>query len=274
MLDMGMWFERMGGVGSPYCTDLGHVAREAQYFKGVSEGLDQAFHCLLLPALGHAIDCFGRRWGVLFGMTGVTLQCFLYLLASLSTFGSLSHFFVITGAIIQGGSGIFMAALNASIRDVQLGSSRHSKKQESHAFGLLQVSQGAASFFGVVLVTALVIAENLTSYNWVWLAISLVSLLVLLYLHSMFEETIPEKAQWKWENANPVTQLSKLREVEAHKWIALALFFCLLALSSLSVFQAFTVAQYHWSQTKGTKVFMFTAPFMVLRWVMISLVGL
>ena len=241
------------------------MAREAQYFKGVSEGLDQAFHCLLLPALGHAIDCFGRRWGVLFGMTGVTLQCFLYLFASLSSFGSLSHFFVITGAIIQGGSGIFMAALNASIRDVQLGSARYSKKQESHAYGLLQVFQGGASFLGVVLVTWLVVANNLNSYNWVWLVISLVSLLVLWYLYSTFEETLPEACEWKWENANPFTQLKKLADTDAHKWIALALFFCVLALSSLTVFQAFTVAQYHWSQTKSTTVFMFTSPFMVIR---------
>lgn len=43
--------------GSLHCTDQRLVAREAQFLKGLAEGLDQLFHCMMLPLLGHAIDC-------------------------------------------------------------------------------------------------------------------------------------------------------------------------------------------------------------------------
>jgi len=245
--------------GSSYCTDLDLVAREGQFIKGLSEGLDQTVHCLALPLLGHAIDCYGRRWGVLCGMTGIFLQCFFYFLAT--SFLDASHLLIIIGSIIQGGTGVFMTAINASIRDIQLKNvGDENSPHASQAFGAIQISQGSANVVAVIITTVFIISHNLTSYQAVWGIFSCVSLLVLLMCYYFYGETHDSLQQWQWRKASPFNVLVLFRESESHKWIGLGVFFVTFALTSFSVLQAFTIREFKWTQTYSTSIFLILSP--------------
>jgi len=250
--------------GSLHCNDVQVVARKAQLLKGWSEGLDQGFHCLMLPFLGHAIDCFGRRWGVLVGMSGVFLQCVFFLLASLGGFGIFSHAMIICGSIIQGMTGVFMGAVTASVRDLQIISNDDAHRHESHAFGALQASQGLFASLSMVFIVSLVITKNLENYNFVWLFFSAMAAAATLLGFFLFPETLLKLSTWNWKKASPLSLVDLFTQGETQKWVALMVFFQLLSLSSLSTLQAYTVAKYGWSQTRSTVVFLILAPLPVL----------
>eukprot|EP00516_Mucochytrium_quahogii_P007339 CAMPEP_0203764344 /NCGR_PEP_ID=MMETSP0098-20131031/17626_1 /ASSEMBLY_ACC=CAM_ASM_000208 /TAXON_ID=96639 /ORGANISM=" , Strain NY0313808BC1" /LENGTH=531 /DNA_ID=CAMNT_0050660171 /DNA_START=192 /DNA_END=1787 /DNA_ORIENTATION=+ len=247
--------------GSAHCTDLDIVAREAQLLKGVSEGLDQGAHCLLLPALGHAIDCFGRRWGVMVGMIGVFFQCLLYLFASVIGAGPAAHAMVTAGSVVQGLTGVFITAVQASVRDIQTIDDADDTPHESHAFGIMQGAQGLSNAFGLFIVASCIIAKNLVSYDVVWIIYAVIAGLSAGILYCTFPETLVNRTSWNWRKANPISVLDMIVEHNAYRWTAFTLFFSVLAVSSLTVLQAYTIAEYKWTQTYSTVIFTVLSPF-------------
>ena len=338
--------------GSDHCTDLSQVARDAQFVKGLAEGLDQAAHCLVLPLLGHLLDVLGRRFGMLLGMLGVLLQCLCFAWAA-SGSGSGPFTLLVVGSVLQGLTGVFMAAINASVRDVQLrdaayrsariadGLSENGEEEEeeeheheleeelsgaggalaledrraataagagagsgsgtgasagagaagpgaaanhcdlavpvpssrraagkgkphdSHAYGAIQVVQSLFSAVGMFLMVGAVVAHNMSSYVGVWLGLSGLCGVTLLVLWLAFPETRRQPAPFSWRKASPSIVLELFWAGGAKRWVALSLFFALLSISSLTMLQAYTVSQYHWTQTYSTVVFTSLSPIMV-----------
>ncbi|GBG27900.1 Hypothetical Protein FCC1311_041232 [Hondaea fermentalgiana] len=251
--------------GSTACTDLGLVARDAQYMKGWAEGLDQGFHCVALPLLGHAIDCYGRRWGVLVGMLGVFAQCAFFFVAASFGAGNLADALIIMGSIVQGLTGIYMAAVNASLRDTQLAASKaNDEGSEAHAFGALQLTQGSFAALAVAVVTGGVIAQNLESYTSVWFGYAMLAAVSSVALYMGFPETLAERQTWQWHKASPLRLVDLVWVDSSQRWVAVMMFFLVFSLSSHATLQAFTIATYHWSQTKSTVALMPLAPIVLL----------
>ncbi len=318
--------------GSDHCTDLSQVARDAQFVKGLAEGLDQAAHCLVLPLLGHLLDVLGRRFGMLLGMLGVLLQCLCFAWAA-SGSGSGPFTLLVVGSVVQGLTGVFMAAINASVRDVQLRDAayrsariadgleedeeeqqqQHELEDElgeagdaialedrravsvgaaagagiagadhvglpvppprrtagketphdSHAYGAIQVVQSLFSAVGMFLMVGAVVARNLSSYVGVWLGLTGLCGVTLVVLWLSFPETRRQPAPFSWRKASPSIVLELFWVGGAKRWVALSLFFALLSISSLTMLQAYTVSQYHWTQTYSTVVFTSLSPIMV-----------
>lgn len=263
--------------GSAFCSDVDFVARHAQFVKGTAEGFDQGVHCLMLPLLGHMIDVYGRRCGVLIGLCGVLLQTFFFLIASLAgTSATAANFWVIIGSVVQGMTGIYMAAVNASVRDVQvqdkLDDKNHSSEKvqpssshESTAFGLIQVCQGASNGVAMSLAVGLILSKNLSSYTKVWIILCALIALALAWLWLSFPETHPGSARvaWDWRKASPWS-LVKLFLEEKTRFLAAATFLVVLSMTSISILQAFTVSRYRWTQTYSTVVFAVLSPIAIV----------
>mmetsp|Transcript_1215 Transcript_1215/g.2936 ORF Transcript_1215/g.2936 Transcript_1215/m.2936 type:complete len:545 (+) Transcript_1215:114-1748(+) len=253
--------------GSSFCTDLSLVAREAQYMKGWAEGLDQGFHCLALPLLGHAIDCFGRRWGVMMGMSGIFMQCTFYYVAAILGSGTLSQVMLITGSITQGLTGIFMASVSASVRDMQIldkSADREASKTQTNDFAMLQISQGLYAGLALVLATLLIIAKNMESYTNIWFGFACAAAGSIVVLFFVFPETLQERMAWQWRKASPLSLLDLMRVKGAQGWVALMVFFEVVSFSTLTTLQAFTISAYHWSQTKATVAYVVLGPVIIL----------
>lgn len=245
-------------------------------------------------------------------MSGITLQCACFFVAAELEAGGASQAMIIVGSIAQGVTGIFMASVNASVRDVQnqmsgkkngavagavagadtinadtsidganvyvdAGGSRSanvarsaslarqdSAQHDSHAFGAMQISQGVASSVSMVLVTAFVIARNLVSYVQVWFVFFLLAGFSTLMLYCTFPETLRERQRWTWRKASPLSLLDLFRHGGTQRWVALMVFFELLSLSAISTLQAFTVAEYKWTQTFSTVIFTTLTPLSVV----------
>ncbi len=271
--------------GSSHCDNLEFVAGEAQFLKGIADGLDQILHCLFLPALGHATDVFGRKWSLRVGISGALLQYVLFILASiLPVRSALPYILVVLASIVQGATGIFMTTVFTSVSDRVLAGSESESESESEsdrnidttqtqkakggnrAFGILQFNNMASNTISGLVTTFLIISHNLSTYTIVWLLICIGACLVLVLVEVTFDSP-PNQGTTKdfnWKKANPFHMFALFREHPAMKWLALALFFMALGHSAMTILQAFMIAQYKWSQTKATVVFFICGPFALL----------
>mmetsp|Transcript_1332 Transcript_1332/g.3938 ORF Transcript_1332/g.3938 Transcript_1332/m.3938 type:complete len:385 (-) Transcript_1332:687-1841(-) len=214
----------------------------------------------MLPFLGHLLEVRGRRWGVLFGMAGLLVELLLFALAAGYQAGTTSHVLIVGGSVLQGLTGVFITAINASIHDIQVRDKEQADAaadqvtvpHESTAYGALQVSQSIFSGLALLAAVSSVLSANLTSYTTVWLVFGGVAGLCLVWLVGFYSETIAAKRPLEWAKTSPWSVVIMLRDDPAHRWLAFSTFLIVLATTSLTTLQAFTVSQYHWSQTYST----------------------
>eukprot|EP00466_Bigelowiella_natans_P002918 jgi/Bigna1/86571/estExt_fgenesh1_pg.C_110242 len=195
---------------TPPDFDRTSVAREAQFLKGITDGVEAALKFFIFPFLGLLSDVKGRN-------ATMTLSV------------------IATAAYRRRGSSILPLITIAYI------------VQDSYWLQIFRIfTQGVA----VLFITGFVITANHYEYFRVYLSLCIISLVTVPLPYMLIPESNQDpNLNTSWRDATPYAILSQITESPYLSYFAVAVFISIIGLSVLSISVAFVIAAYKWTQT-------------------------
>lgn len=233
--------------GSRHCNDRCLVAREAQFLKGIADGVEQAIQFWSTPILGVLSDSvIGRRPIGISSVTGLMLSVLALGCAALARRGDGVLALVVIGSAVKGTTECFYLIVDSSVSDV-FGSTR----SRGYTYGVLQVYRLFCTGLAIIVATGAVISRNLYDYSWVFWSLSALCFVnAVIVIPFVVPETNTSATEaFDCANASPLRTFRVLWRLPYIGMIGAAVFFILFAVTVLSIAQAFVIAAYGWTQT-------------------------
>ena len=244
-------FDRTSGdwSGSKYCADRCKVAERAQLIKGIMDGVEQTCQFIALPALGLLADSRGRNVASALSLAGLALSMLTLAIAAEIRSGDAILPIVVVGAVLKGASECYYLVFSAVVSDIFSGTVLRAK-----VYALVQIFKYTAAGIATIVVVAAIVAQNLYDYRATFWSLTFVAVCGGCAIF-LFEEPLAERKPLRCAEVSAA--FSRFRILAERPYLGLlgVIILCLtMAVSVISLAQAFVIAAYGWTQTAAVLV--------------------